>query len=249
MGEPGPRRLPGGGEGLPGRRPATLRYAATGYVAGLVLSVLFVSVVEAASGTSPTRAMPIGVLAADVGGLWIGLAGAAIVASRTRGTGDLGADFGLRIGAWWDVPVGGAVGLVSQYGLIPLIYLPFEQFDHSLSRQLAQPAQADTASVHTVAAAVVAVVLLAVGAPLVEELFFRGLVLRALLPRYGAPVAIVVSAVLFALAHFESVQLPGLLGFGAVLGVLAWRTGRLGPGIAAHAAFNASAVISLAHLH
>ena len=224
-----------------------LRYAAAGYVVGLLLASLGVSIAEAAVGRSTPR--PIGVLVADVVGLWIGLVGGAVVASRTNGSGSLVRDFGLRVGAWWDLPAGAAIGLVSQYGLIRLIYLPFEQFDHSLSHQLSQPAQADTASVHTIGALIIAVIFLAIGAPIVEELFFRGLVLRALLPGAGAPAAIVISALLFAGAHFELVQLPGLAVFGAVVGLLAWKTGRLGPGIAAHAAFNASAVISLTHLH
>ena len=53
---------------------------------------------------------------------------------------------------------------------------------------------------------------------------------------------------MFALAHFEAVQFAGLAVFGVVLGVLAWRTGRLAPGIGAHAAFNAAAVIAVVHL-
>ena len=43
----------------------------------------------------------------------------------------------------------------------------------------------------------------------------------------------------------ELLQLPALILFGVVLGVLAERTGRLGPGIVAHATFNAVTVISL----
>jgi membrane protease YdiL (CAAX protease family) len=53
------------------------------------------------------------------------------------------------------------------------------------------------------------------------------------------------TAVCFGLAHFEALQLIGLVGFGVVLGSLAWRTGRLGPGIVAHAAFNAVTFVAL----
>jgi uncharacterized protein len=53
------------------------------------------------------------------------------------------------------------------------------------------------------------------------------------------------SSVVFGLAHFEPLQLPALILFGVVLGVLAQRTGRLGPGIVAHATFNAVTVLSL----
>jgi membrane protease YdiL (CAAX protease family) len=83
---------------------------------------------------------------------------------------------------------------------------------------------------------------------MVEELFFRGLVLRSLLGRTPVPVALVGSALLFALAHFEAAQFAGLAAFGVVLAVLAWRTGRLTPGIGAHAAFNTVAVLSVVHL-
>jgi hypothetical protein len=95
---------------------------------------------------------------------------------------------------------------------------------------------------------VILLLLLAAGAPMVEELFFRGLVLRSLLGRTPVPVALVGSALLFALAHFEAAQFAGLAAFGVVLAVLAWRTGRLTPGIGAHAAFNTVAVLSVVHL-
>ena len=76
--------------------------------------------------SSTGAAIPLAVTAADLIGLWVGLAGAAVYASRRRGTGSLGRDFGWRFGAWWDVPLGAAAGLGSQYLLIPLLYLPFE---------------------------------------------------------------------------------------------------------------------------
>ena len=51
------------------------------------------------------------------------------------------------------------------------------------------------------------------------------------------------SALVFAVAHQELLQLPGLFAFGVVLGVMAVRFGRIGPGIAAHMAFNAVTII------
>jgi membrane protease YdiL (CAAX protease family) len=58
----------------------------------------------------------------------------------------------------------------------------------------------------------------------------------------------VANGLLFGLAHFEVAQFAGLAVFGVVLGVLAWRTSRLMPGIGAHAAFNLVAVLSVIHL-
>ena len=145
--------------------------------------------------------------------------------------------------------IGAVIGLACQYGVIPALYLPFERFDHGLAHQLSQPAHTDTAAAHGAGQLAVLVAVLAVGAPLVEELFFRGLVLRALAGRLPVPVAIVVTGLAFGLAHFEALQFAGLAVFGMVLAALAWRSGRLAPSIAAHAAFNATAVISVARLH
>ena len=58
--------------------------------------------------------------------------------------------------------------------------------------------------------------------------------------------AIAGSALVFGLSHFELYQLPALVVFGVILGVLAVRTGRLGPGIWAHGVFNLVAVIAVA---
>ena len=227
-----------------------------GFAAGLVLASVAASLAGSATGfrAGPGRPLPVDVIVADLAGLWVGLVGAALVASGRHGSSRLSLrgldrDFGLRIAGWRDLVGGAAVGLACQYVLIPLVYLPFEGIDPSLRRQLGRPAHTDTAAAHGLGPVLALVVVLVVGAPLVEELFFRGLVLRSLLARTPAPVAIVVSAVLFGLAHFEAVQFAGLALFGAVLGALAWRTGRLAPSMAAHAAFNAAAVAAVVHLH
>jgi membrane protease YdiL (CAAX protease family) len=224
--------------------------AVLGFAAGVLLSAIAAGIAEAATGYHPGSgaAIPVAVTAADVAGLWVGLVGSVLLTSRIRGTGDLGRDFGWGRGRWWDLPVGAAIGLVCQYALIPLLYLPFEHIDRHLNHQLSQPVHQDTAAAHTTLAALALLLFLAVGAPIVEELFFRGLLLRSLLGRTPVPVAIVLSALLFALAHFEAVQFAGLAVFGVVLAFLAWRTGRLAPGIGAHAAFNAVAVLSVIHL-
>jgi uncharacterized protein len=224
--------------------------AVAGFAAGLVLSAVAATVAESATGyhTGSTAAIPIAVTAADVLGLWVGLVGAALIASRLRGRNDLGKDYGWGLGRPWDLPVGAAIGLACQFVLIPLLYLPFEHLDRHLSHQLSEPAHRDTAAAHTIGSVVILLLFLGVGAPLVEELFFRGLLLRALLGRTPVPVAVAISALLFGLAHFEAVQFAGLAAFGAILALLAWRTGRLMPGIGAHAAFNLAAVLSVVHI-
>lgn len=227
-----------------------LREAVLGFAIGLLLSAVTAAVAEAATGYRPSSggAVPVAVTVAGVVGLWVGLVGAVLYASRVHGQGDLGADYGWGRGRWWDLPVGGIIGLACQYALIPLLYLPFEHVDRHLSHQLSQPVHNDTAAATGLVSATLVILFLTVFAPMVEELFFRGLLLRSLLARTRAPIAVLVSALLFALAHFQLAQFAGLAAFGVVLGLLAWRTGRLTPGIGAHAAFNAAAVLSVIHL-
>jgi len=97
---------------------------------------------------------------------------------------------------------------------------------------------------------VIALLVLAViAAPLVEEVVFRGLVLRGLLSRMGAVAAVAVQAVLFGIAHYDPVRGTGniglilvLSGVGAVLGGAEYLFRRLGPSIIAHAIINAVAM-------
>jgi membrane protease YdiL (CAAX protease family) len=79
-------------------------------------------------------------------------------------------------------------------------------------------------------------VLLAVMAPVVEELLFRGLLLPAWTARMGQSAAVVMSSIAFALLH---VDVLGSFVFSAVLSVVFLRTGRLWLPILIHAANNA----------
>lgn len=81
------------------------------------------------------------------------------------------------------------------------------------------------------------------GAPVVEEVLYRGLLQGALVRGLGPgwPAA-TVTATLFALVHVGSVPphaLATLFTLGLALGVLTLRSGRLLPAMVAHAAFNA----------
>ena len=84
--------------------------------------------------------------------------------------------------------------------------------------------------------------LTAVAVPVVEELTFRGAG-YSLLARYGRVFAIVVTGVLFGVAHGLVVALPILVAFGIGLAWLRSRTGSVVPGILLHGMFNAFAVL------
>jgi len=77
--------------------------------------------------------------------------------------------------------------------------------------------------------------------PASEEVFFRGFLFAGLVRRFGAPVAMVISAAVFAAAHLDI----GLLGpaflAGCAFAYVYWRTGTLWAVILAHTAQNAIA--------
>lgn len=73
--------------------------------------------------------------------------------------------------------------------------------------------------------------------PFAEELFYRGLGVRAL-QVFGAPVAIVVTALVFGLAHGILVALPGLVAFAAGLAWVRLRSDSVWPGVLAHGVYN-----------
>ncbi len=72
----------------------------------------------------------------------------------------------------------------------------------------------------------------------VEETFFRGYMQRRLLQRWSPMVAILVTTVLFALMHVMPHAMVNAFVIGLWLGVLAWRTGSVWPGVVSHAFIN-----------
>lgn len=80
-------------------------------------------------------------------------------------------------------------------------------------------------------------------APFCEEFLYRGLVQRGLATRWAPPRAIVVTAVIFSLMHFDPVGFVARFELGVAFGLLAWRGGSLWPAIGAHAANNLLSVV------
>jgi membrane protease YdiL (CAAX protease family) len=88
----------------------------------------------------------------------------------------------------------------------------------------------------------------AVVAPLVEEVLFRGVVFEWMRGRVALPVAVVGSAAVFAAAHVLYRQwtlLPPIFAIGCVLALLYHYSRSLWPGIAVHASINTVATLAL----
>ncbi len=209
----------------------------------------------------------------NLGGLWIGLIGAVLFARRIWQTGvsmsasgtesgdtscaylvQLRKDYGIVIRPV-DVPLGIVVGLVSQYLLTPIFELPLVPFVTHLYTRLNAPADSLTKGVSGGWFAILGI-FVCLGSPLVEELYFRGLILRGLLgkcerlsPKAAIALPVIISGLFFGLVHFEPLEFLGLAGFGMILALLAYSTGRLGPGIVAHITFNTATFIALSTTH
>jgi uncharacterized protein len=79
--------------------------------------------------------------------------------------------------------------------------------------------------------------------PIVEELMYRGAGMTLLL-RFGAPVAVLVTAVGFGLGHGLVLALAALVFFGVVTAWLRLRTDSVYPCMLVHCAFNATSLIA-----
>jgi membrane protease YdiL (CAAX protease family) len=229
----------------PATRPVRwgLPDAAIGWLVGLVGGAIAGTIVLAASGADDFDSLSLGWVAVAQLGLWLGLLGAPYLAARFKGNG-MRRDFGLTA-TWSDAVVGGLAGVVGQFAIFWLVYLPMSLLTDVTPDEFSEPAQNMADKAGGAVGVILLVLIVGIGAPIVEEIFYRGLLQRSLVRRVGVPWGIAVSSMLFGAAHFQWLQFPALALAGALFGVLAHRAGRLGPAIAAHIVFNMTAVVTL----
>jgi uncharacterized protein len=205
------------------------------FVGGLILSIM---------GWTGDVAIPIWGLALLQIPLWGGYLGVTLLATTNKGTG-LTLDLGLR-STGLDALIGLAIGVLTQLILLPLLYLPILELTGTSPDELSAPARELAGRAGDLPGWILFAVIVGLGAPLVEEIFYRGLFLRALQKRgMGSWPSVLVSSAVFAAVHFQVLQFVGLLVFGLVAGALTVRSGRLGPAIWAHVGFNMTTVLVL----
>jgi membrane protease YdiL (CAAX protease family) len=232
---PAPPILPKG-PGIKGGGVAAVG-AGVGFVGSIIVAIFFAAI----SSGNPFGNDPWYLLSSQIA-LWIGFLGAVIYACRVNGSKSLASDYGLSLPRWHDVWTGFSGGLA---GRVPptLILVLVALADRGFSSPTSTAPQVLGTTPTSTTGWVVVITLAVIGAPIVEELFFRGLIQGAFTRRVGAVPAIFVTALIFCSAHVlgEGPLAPVVLfPVGLILGYLRYQSGRLAPGMVAHATFNAT---------
>ncbi|MGA7834299.1 MAG: CPBP family intramembrane glutamic endopeptidase [Acidimicrobiales bacterium] len=218
-----------------------------GFLVGQILAALFESVGASLahypggfSALTKTANPPAWANAVALVGLWIGF-GAAIFFAHREGH--------LRAlpDQWRPRPSDALyifLGVACQFA-VDLAYEPFH------FKSLSKPENHLFKAAHGPGFVVIALMTTLL-APFFEEWLFRGVIFRSLAEgltglsqRAAVVIGVIVSAVLFGLAHGEALQFVGLAALGVVLALVVYRTRRLVPSYVTHASFNATAVVAL----
>lgn len=225
------------------------------WLAGLFLAIVFTAVAAAVDPSLVDRVdndeLPawylLGALLAQNTAIVVAL----VVISDRKGQRSVARDFGLvspfarlRAGAvlGW-VAAGAGLSMVAAVLLRPIADLA----------DLDESAQEVSKTVERAGGVDLALLMLGIVivAPVVEELLFRGALLRALQRRFAVPAAVFLSAAIFAGVHVVGdpgsyYVVPGLLMLGLVSGWQAARTGDLSRSLLLHVGFNLLSAVSLA---
>lgn len=171
---------------------------------------------------------------------WIGLAGWPWLVSRLRGNGMV-ADYGLRVrraDIGWGL-LYGLASLVAAAVVGGITIQVFGEFESSAG---------DVANDMSDFPLALLIFALAVGfgAPIVEEICYRGLLMGGLLKRGRAKwVAVVLSAALFAGMHLEPIRFPLLFAVGLILGLARVHRNNTTTPIVAHMTNNIPGAIAI----
>jgi membrane protease YdiL (CAAX protease family) len=143
-----------------------------------------------------------------------------------------------------DVMVGVPLGIGSQLILVNAVTWPLSKlFPDAFSFDEVSKRASDLADNANGIWIAVLILVVVVGAPVVEEVVYRGIVQPGLVAAWGARAGMLFTAVLFAAIHFQPIEFPGLLAFALVLGWARQSTDRLGLPVITHTAFNATGLL------
>ena len=207
----------------------------------------------------------IGLIAVTAAALGLGLAAVGVTPSRTAAFVLLGVDayLCLTLSAWWFCirrnhtslgsmgfvrPGWGAVAAMLPLSLVLLIVNGVLVLITSAALGGVENPQSEALApqgVLTTDNFLLLFVLIAIVAPVGEELMFRGMLYRYLRARRGVAFGVALSAGLFALAHVVPVLIPALFALGVVLALVAERSRSIYPAIVLHALNNGISLVIL----
>jgi len=222
------------------------------WTSSYAIAILLTTLALASSGNLADKvgekiAEPKWLVGASAVFLWGPFVIALSIASRRIGTDNFAKDYFLsfRLIDLLGIPI----GVLSQVILVGLVTWPFrvlfpEKFDPENVEKRARDLFDNAHGIWLV----VLIIVVVFGAPIIEELVYRGLIQGHLRGSINEIAALLITAVWFAGIHLQIVEFPGLLAFAIVLGSCFHFTKRLGMSVVAHIAFNATGLILVALL-
>jgi membrane protease YdiL (CAAX protease family) len=213
------------------------------YLTAVLLSVA-VTTISGTSGNATSDSPTTWVLALSALGLWLPFVFMLRWVARRAGT-DFRQYFGMSFATtdWLGIPL----GVFCQVVLMNVVNWPLNKwFPDTFNPQRIETRARDMVDAAHGAWFIVLFVVVVVGAPLVEELVYRGFIQAGLQSQIGSTWALIIAAAWFTVVHLEPIEFPGLFAFALVLGLCYRRTQRVGLSMVTHLAFNATGLLLVA---
>lgn len=213
------------------------------YLTAVLLSVA-VGSMSGTSGKAASDSPTTWVLALSALGLWLPFVFMLRWVARRAGI-DFRQYFGMSFATtdWLGIPL----GIFCQVVLMNVVNWPLNKwFPDTFNSQRIETRARDMVDAAHGAWFIVLFVVVVVGAPLVEELVYRGFIQGGLQSQIGSIWALIITAAWFTVVHLEPIEFPGLFAFAIVLGLCYRRTQRVGLSMVTHLAFNATGLLLVA---
>jgi membrane protease YdiL (CAAX protease family) len=213
------------------------------YLTAVLLSVA-VGSMSGTSGKAASDSPTTWVLALSALGLWLPFVFMLRWVARRAGI-DFRQYFGMSFATtdWLGIPL----GIFCQVVLMNVVNWPLNKwFPDTFNSQRIETRARDMVDAAHGAWFIVLFVVVVVGAPLVEELVYRGFIQGGLQSQIGSIWALIITAACFTVVHLEPIEFPGLFAFAIVLGLCYRRTQRVGLSMVTHLAFNATGLLLVA---
>jgi membrane protease YdiL (CAAX protease family) len=210
------------------------------YLTAVVVSVAVMSI-SGTSSNDATDSPTTWVLTLSALGLWLPFVFMLRWVARRADT-DFRQYFGMRFAKtdWLGIPL----GIFCQLVLMNVVNWPLNKwFPNTFNPQRIETRARDMVDAAHGAWFIVLFVVVVVGAPMVEELVYRGFIQGGLQTRLGSTWALIIAAAWFTVVHLEPIEFPGLFAFAIVLGLCYKRTQRIGLSVVTHLAFNATGLL------